>query len=710
MLPISSLDNEMFEEIAENGRKLIDKYYPDWTDYNTHDPGITFLELFAWLKELQQFHLDQIGPRNKLKFLKLLGRQPQTKKPAMTYVRIYDVDEDLSLPQGTCLVAGEIPFETEDREFLTKGKIVDGFSQSGNQRVGFGSQLSAAEGKMHFYIFGRHPAAGDSFYIGLDTPFPLGETLSLYITIFDDYPIKRNPWQEGFAPLAELKWECYTAGGWREMEVEKDQTCGFIQNGRICLRLKEEMALAAPERPGGLPGKGYWLRATINACYYEVAPVMTGIRLNMIPVRQKKTLSQYKDFSWEEGAALSKGRREFCWDTELAIWGRAEMYLEEKTWQDVTVWRKTERFTREIREGKAWFTLQPPDSIRAGGKVRLICFDEEFVLDRQLGEGDGFPYQNLEVRTADLLADEFEIMEQGQDGLFVGWTKVKDFDGSAPEHRHYILDENSGVIIFGNCEQGLAPEGKLVIISCAASLGSEGNVKEGKINAFVRPQRKAGVTNDLVAQGGRNGESIDEAFIPLRREMYRVERAVTYEDYENLVRSTPGLMIYNCRTIPVSRIPKPDGSMDENAVSIVVQPFSQGEVQKLNAVYLENIRRQLENRHLIGTKVNILSPEYVGIKLFAEILVKPYYRDAEEIIRQAMIHFFENETWEFGRPVHYSTIYGIIDTLDCVVGVQSLAIDAQGKGITRSINGDVMLPPNGMAYLKEAEYVISAGE
>jgi hypothetical protein len=699
----------MFEEIAENARKLIDKYCPDWTDYNTHDPGITFLELFAWLKELQQFHLDQIGPRQKLKFLKLLGRQPQTKKPATAYVRIHDVAGDLSLPRGTCLKAGEIPFETEDREFLTKGKIIDGFSQCGDQRVGFGNQLSAAEGKMHFYLFGSRPAAGDSFYIGLDTPFPVGETLSLYITISDDYPVRRNPWTDGFVPLAELKWECCAAGGWKEIEVEKDQTCGFIQNGRICLRLKEEMALAGPQS-GGLPGEGYWLRTSITACYYEVAPVMTGIRLNMIPVRQRKTLSQYRDFRWEEGRARAGGRREFFWDTELALWGRAEMYLEEKNGQGLAVWQKTERFTKEIREDKAWFTLQPPESIRAGGKVRLICFDEEFALERELGEGDGFPYQTLEARTADLLADDFEIMGQGEGGFFADWIKVQDFDSSAPEHRHYILDENSGEITFGNCEQGLAPEGKLVIIRCAVCLGSEGNVKEGKINAFARPELRAGVTNDLVAQGGKDGESIDEAFIPLRREMRRVERAVTYEDYENLVRSTPGLMISNCRTIPVSRIPKPDGSMDENAVSIVVQPFSQDEVQKLNAAYLENIRRQLEYRHLIGTKVNVLSPEYVGIQLFAEILVKPYYRDAEEIIRQALVHFFENESWEFGRPVHYSTIYGIIDTLDCVVGVQSLVIDAQGKGITRSINGDVMLPPNGMAYLKEAEYVISAGE
>ena len=70
MLPLKILDNELFDEIVAQARKNINKYYPDWTDYNLHDPGITFIELFAWLKEIQQYHLDQIGTPNRKKFLK----------------------------------------------------------------------------------------------------------------------------------------------------------------------------------------------------------------------------------------------------------------------------------------------------------------------------------------------------------------------------------------------------------------------------------------------------------------------------------------------------------------------------------------------------------------------------------------------------------------------------------------------------------------
>ena len=75
MLPIPVLDDESFQEIVEQARSMIPRLAPDWTDFNHHDPGITFLELFAFLKESQQYHLDQIGPRNRQKYLKLLGME-----------------------------------------------------------------------------------------------------------------------------------------------------------------------------------------------------------------------------------------------------------------------------------------------------------------------------------------------------------------------------------------------------------------------------------------------------------------------------------------------------------------------------------------------------------------------------------------------------------------------------------------------------------
>lgn len=705
MLPAINLDDQNFSDIVDGARQRINKYYARWTDFNVHDPGITFIELFAWLKELQQFHLDGIGPQNRLKFLKLLGFAPRSKQPARTFVRLHNVRKDQVLPQGTLMWAGALPFETDHREFLTRARIVDGFSRHGQQQISFGNQL-AAGGRMRVYPFGRAPRPGDAFYIKLDRPLPTQEMLSLYVTVFDDYAVKRNPPGPDFAPLATLKWEYLTETGWQEARVEQDGTQAFIQSGRVRLQCAAEMSAA--DLPSS-PRPGYWLRVGLECCDYDVAPTITGIGLNIVPVTQKRTLAAYRDFTWEEGVLDGRGGRTFTWEAGGAPGGSAELYVGESPDGGPVCWRLMEGVAPDKRGRGVSFTL-PELRGKRWRRVRLAGYAEEFAPARRVGVGDGFPYQSFEIRAANQLAADLEIMAAVGDGRYVSWERVADFDRSAPDHRHFTFDEGTGRISFGDCERGMAPEGDILVVGSAVCAGQAGNVKEGTINAFAGGRVAADVVNDTVAAGGAEPESIEQAFLRLRRELRRVERAVTYADYEHLVRATPGLMINNCRAIPVSRMLKRDGSTDENAVSVVVQPFALEGVRQLNGAYRENIRRQLGNRRLIGTRVNILSPEYIGVELFAEITAKPYYRDAPERIRRAVEDYFGGAVWEFGRPVQYSSIYGIIDTLDCVVRVESLVIDAQGKGMARSVSGDVMLPPNGMAYLKKAEFAVTEGE
>ncbi len=53
MLPNISLDNDRYKDIMDEARNLIVSLYPEWTDFNYHDPGITLLELFSWIRESQ---------------------------------------------------------------------------------------------------------------------------------------------------------------------------------------------------------------------------------------------------------------------------------------------------------------------------------------------------------------------------------------------------------------------------------------------------------------------------------------------------------------------------------------------------------------------------------------------------------------------------------------------------------------------------------
>ena len=82
MLPEIQLDKDRFENMTREMQNMISSIYPAWTDYNAHDPGITLMELFAWLQEIQQYHMDQIGNGQMKQYLELLGQSRRGRRAA----------------------------------------------------------------------------------------------------------------------------------------------------------------------------------------------------------------------------------------------------------------------------------------------------------------------------------------------------------------------------------------------------------------------------------------------------------------------------------------------------------------------------------------------------------------------------------------------------------------------------------------------------
>lgn len=79
-LPIPDLDDKTFEELVEDAKKLIPVHAPEWTDYNLHDPGITLIELFAYLVEMQIYSINQVNKSHLCKYLRLLGLPVKEKE------------------------------------------------------------------------------------------------------------------------------------------------------------------------------------------------------------------------------------------------------------------------------------------------------------------------------------------------------------------------------------------------------------------------------------------------------------------------------------------------------------------------------------------------------------------------------------------------------------------------------------------------------
>ncbi|MGA7411294.1 MAG: baseplate J/gp47 family protein, partial [Bryobacteraceae bacterium] len=72
-LPLPNLDDRTWSDLVVEGRELIPAWAPEWTDHNPSDPGITLVELFAFLSEMLIYRLNRISDENVGEFLKLIS-------------------------------------------------------------------------------------------------------------------------------------------------------------------------------------------------------------------------------------------------------------------------------------------------------------------------------------------------------------------------------------------------------------------------------------------------------------------------------------------------------------------------------------------------------------------------------------------------------------------------------------------------------------
>ena len=74
-LIIPQLDDRSYRDLLNEAIARIPVHTPEWTNFNDSDPGITLLQLFAFMNENLLFRSNLIPERNRLKFIQLPGEQ-----------------------------------------------------------------------------------------------------------------------------------------------------------------------------------------------------------------------------------------------------------------------------------------------------------------------------------------------------------------------------------------------------------------------------------------------------------------------------------------------------------------------------------------------------------------------------------------------------------------------------------------------------------
>src|SRR5437867_10847707 len=114
-LTIPTLDDRTYQQLLDEALARIPVHTPEWTNFNQSDPGVTLLELFAFLTENLLYRSNQIPERNRRKFLSLLGIPLQAATSAQGIVTIANEHGPLQITLNAQLEvrAGQIPFRTE---------------------------------------------------------------------------------------------------------------------------------------------------------------------------------------------------------------------------------------------------------------------------------------------------------------------------------------------------------------------------------------------------------------------------------------------------------------------------------------------------------------------------------------------------------------------------------------------------------------------
>jgi baseplate J-like protein len=615
-----NLDDRTYAQIVSEAKTLIPRYAPEWTDHNESDPGITLMQLFAWMTEMLLYRVNRIPERNYIEFLRLLGIERLPARPASAELTFTLARKDVDvvmIPKGTQVAAavegGEAPlvFETEETLIAVGATFAaiqsfDGFSFSNE------TTKNAAAGQT-FHPFGPRARKDSALYLGFDSPLAFTSqqvNLMFYLRTEEEKGATHCDLDLTSMPLpAAIAWEYWTGTVWQRFELDKDDTRAFTRSGHVLFagpgsKVKK---LAVGEVTAPL----YWIRARLTAPTYEKAPELEAVLTNTITARQATTTR-------DEILGDSDGRP----DQKFTL-GNAPVVERDRAERVVTkrglVTIPSVRV--EIDEGLGFEVWQEVDDFYASGPA-----DMHFRVNYTTGEllfGDG---DHGRIPTANPTSEPNVIAREYRSGG-----------------------------------------------------GRAGNVAAGQITAIqTSVEGVASVTNLRASLGGSDEEELDETKLRAPAALKSKNRAVTAEDFEYLAMATPGVRLRRAKALPLYH-PEFTTAPIPGVVTVVIVPDSDSPKPSPGEATRRIVCEHLNKHRLLTSEVCVIAPAYRLVRIEADIVVAPS-ADLSEVKRElekSLTRYFhpldggdEGLGWPFGGEIFYSSVYRVLLQVEGVVRIR----------------------------------------
>jgi Baseplate J-like protein len=280
-------------------------YTPEWTDWNESDPGITLLELFAWLGESMIYRLNQVPPACYQKFVQLIGFQPQPALPSVAYLSFTPTPASpavpILVPQATAVSATgtdgkPVYFETDTDLALTRFPL---------------TALQLFDGSTHgtggasFNPFGTTPSPGNAVYLGFGPadpaitlpPFPDQIQLHVVVPAADSGAVRSDQvaGQPAPVPPVTVQWEYLDSTAptehWTRLNLYQDTSVAFTREGDILVDGPPAQTQAQPGI-GAFTEPYFWIRCRLTGGVYPsgAAPVVVQFQENTVSATSLRTV------------------------------------------------------------------------------------------------------------------------------------------------------------------------------------------------------------------------------------------------------------------------------------------------------------------------------------------------------------------------------------------------------------------------------------
>jgi hypothetical protein len=685
MLNSRNLEDKTYEELMAQALLQIPLYSQEWTNFNPSDPGVTILENLTAFEILQQNYINEITPAIQKKLLKLAGFEAEKGRCARVLLKAQGVREPFKIPANQKFVVSDLCFETNRSLEAVPYHIAGVYGHYGGKSIDY-SYLLDREVEAPAYIFGESPKAGDSLWLIMDgLPGP-GEEIIFYMTVADRH--NRNPFgNKGNNTFADLKWECYTAQGFTDVSVRDCTNC-FLVSGEVRIRLPQTPAAVCEEGPRS----GYAIRVTLQRAEYDVRPKLTNISGFLFEAWQKETKAACYTFNKVSSVTLTS---DLLKDGYVTVFCKEEKGSSYRRYMPAYETKQRGRFYRETTDGDKTHTWQfdkrqfgyGPEKVK--NAVKIVAYNEEMMRQYYLGTVLGVDRQTIELPAKHIVAEFFCILARriGEDG-----ESIYDFVRPSRYGKGdltYYLYENEGKIVIQDAGGFIGAD--LYVGTLSVTRGSEGNVRSGNWFQGLGLSPLVRFYNPAEGTGGAFRETLEEVKKRFLQDLKRPYTAVTAADYEKLVMETPELCIHKVKAWM---------SQNQNMVRIAVMPGTDEEFPELPPAYRKAIEKQLEDKRLLTTKIQIVPPVYTPIDVHGTIYVKRQYENGKKMIEEAIrrtIDYIHSER-NFGEVLKFDQVFHEIESLDCVEFIYELSLLVRNPSQARLVEADVYPAQNCLCY------------